>query len=253
MTIPYATSHLLPVPHGFFGRRGGVSKGEVEGLNCGFGSRDDPAAIRRNRYLAGSAVMPGAPVVTVRQVHGRDVLHATQPLAEDARPEADAIVTDRPGLLIGILAADCAPVLFADAEAGIVGAAHAGWRGAVGRVVASTVAAMEHLGARRARIAAAVGPAIARANYEVDDDFFRRFVGDDPENERFFGPGRAGHHQFDLESYVGARLADAGIARAELLGHDTYSREKEYYSFRRATHEGASDYGRQISLIGLPK
>lgn len=243
---------LGDVPHAFLGRGGGVSTGIYAGLNVGLGSDDDREAVRENRRRAVEAISPGAALVTLHQVHSADVITATAPIADDARPHADALVTDRPHLLLGILTADCVPVLFADREAGVVGAAHAGWKGAIGGVTDATVAAMEKLGARRDRIAAAIGPCIARASYEVDEGFFRRFVQDDPENERFFADGvRAGHHQFDIEAYVAARIAAAGIGRVEALGLDTYAGEDRFYSFRRSTHRGETDYGRQISLIGL--
>ncbi len=239
------------VPHGFLGRRGGVSAGLHAGLNVGLGSDDDRDAIHENRQRAVAAVLPGALLVTVHQIHSADVVTVTTPLPDDARPHADALVTDRPGLLLGILTADCAPVLLADAQAGIVGAAHAGWKGALGGVTDATVAAMEALGADRSRIAAAVGPCIARVSYEVDDGFARRFEEHDPANERFFSLGREGHRQFDLEGYVAARLAAAGVTRVEMLGLDTYADEDRFFSYRRATHRGESGYGRQISLIGL--
>ena len=252
MTIDVVRSGLLNVPHGFLGRRGGVSEGVCAGLNVGLGSADDPAAIAENRRLAVDVVSPGTRLVTVHQVHSPDVVVATAAWPDDARPHADAIVTDRPGLALGILTADCAPVLLADAEAGIVGAAHAGWKGAIGGVIEASLLAMESLGAARERIAAAVGPCIARRSYEVDDAFLRRFAEADPDNERFFTPGRDGHHQFDLEGYVAARLASAGLRRVEALGLDTYSDADRFYSYRRATHRGEADYGRQISLIALP-
>jgi hypothetical protein len=220
------------------------------GLNVGTGSGDDPAAIEENRRRAVAAVLSEARLVTVYQVHSAECVVA-EPWALADRPKADAIVTDRPGLLLGILTADCAPVLLADAEAGVVGAAHAGWKGALAGVTDSTIAEMERLGARRERIAAAIGPCIARASYEVDDAFARCFEEADPENERFFAAGRPGHHRFDLEAYVTARLAAAGIARVDALGLDTYADETRFYSFRRATHRGEPDYGRQISLIGI--
>jgi polyphenol oxidase len=250
--IDVATTPLLSgTRHGFLGRRGGVSTGLVAGLNVGLGSGDDPAAIVENRRLAAQAVASGAKLVTVYQVHSADVVVADQ-WRDDARPKADAIVTDRPGLLLGILTADCAPVLFADAEAGVVGAAHAGWKGAIGGVTDATIEAMEKLGAKRHRIAAAIGPCIARASYEVDAGFLSRFTDVDPENERFFADGkRSGHHQFDLEAYVAHRLAAAGITRVAALGLDTYAQPDRYYSFRRATHAHEPDYGRQISLIAL--
>lgn len=239
---------LGAVPHGFLGRRGGVSVGAVAGLNVGLGSNDDPAAIAENRRRAVEAVAPGARLVTVYQVHSPDAVIADA-WTDAGRPQADGLVTDRPGLALGILTADCAPVLFADAAAGVVGAAHAGWKGAFTGVVENTVAAMERLGADRARIAAAIGPAIARRSYEVDETFFRRFAGADPGNERFFALGRPGHWQFDLEGYVAHRLAQAGLTRIETLGLDTYSDESRFFSYRRATHRGEPDYGRQISII----
>lgn len=242
---------LDAVPHGFLGRRGGVSTGVCAGLNVGLGSDDDPDAVRENRRLAVEAVAPGARLVTVHQVHSATAIPAgTWP--DDARPHADALVTNQPGLALGILTADCTPVLFADAAAGVVGAAHAGWKGAIGGVVEAAVDAMERLGASRSRIAAAVGPTIARKSYEVDEAFWRRFVEADPANERFFSGGRTGHHQFDLEGFVVSRLAAAGLARIEALGLDTYSDPDRFYSYRRASHRGEPDYGRQISLIALP-
>jgi YfiH family protein len=242
---------LLGVPHGFLGRIGGVSRGVVAGLNVGFGSNDDPAAITENRCRAVAAVLPGARLVTVYQVHSADALTVLEPFNADMRPRADALVTNQPGLVLGILTADCAPVLFADREAGVIAAAHAGWKGAIGGVTDSTIAAMEALGARRERIAAAIGPCIARASYEVDLGFFRRFAEQDPANERFFADGRPEHFQFDLEAYVVHRLALAGLRTIEALGLDTYADATRFFSFRRATHRREPDYGRQISLIGL--
>jgi YfiH family protein len=251
VSIEVIRSPLLgDVPHGFLGRRGGVSAGVHAGLNVGLGSEDDRAAIEENRLRAVAAVMPDARLITVYQVHSADCVVA-EPWALADRPKADALVTDRPGMLLGILTADCAPVLLADTEAGVVGAAHAGWKGALAGVTDSTIAAMERLGARRDRIAAAIGPCIARASYEVDDAFARRFEAADPANERFFAAGRPGHHRFDLEAYIAARLAAAGIARVDALGLDTFADESRFYSFRRATHRGEPDYGRQISLIGV--
>ena len=242
---------LAGIPHGFLGRRGGVSKGVCAGLNVGWGSEDSREAIAENRRRAVEAVRPGARLVTLHQVHSPDALYVTGPFPDEARPHADAMVTDRPGLALGILTADCAPVLFADAEAGVIGAAHAGWKGAYGGVIEATVAEMERRGAQRSRIAAAVGPCIARRSYEVDAPFFRRFAEADPETDRFFGSGRAGHYQFDLEGFVVHRLAEAGLTRIEALGEDTYAQPDRFYSYRRATHRGEPDYGRQISLIAL--
>ncbi|OYY91181.1 MAG: polyphenol oxidase [Sphingomonas sp. 28-66-16] len=241
------------IVHGFLGRRGGVSGGVHAGLNVGTGSADDADAVADNRARAAEAVLPGAALVTVFQVHSAEVVTVAAPIDVDARPRADAMVTDRPGLLLGILTADCAPVLFADPSAGVIGAAHAGWKGAIGGVTDSTIAAMEALGASRDRIVAAIGPCIARASYEVDDGFVRRFEADDPANERFFTPGRPGHQQFDLEAYVAHRVAVAGVGRVEMLGLDTYADPARFFSYRRATHRAEPDYGRQISLIGLAR
>jgi YfiH family protein len=240
------------IPHGFLGRKGGVSTGICAGLNVGLGSSDDRAAVLENRRLAVASVAPGARLVTLHQVHSPDALYADSPWPDDARPKADAIVTDRPGLALGILTADCTPVLLADREAGVIGAAHAGWKGAFAGVIESVVGVMEERGARRERIAAAIGPVIARKSYEVDEVFLRRFAEADPGSERFFTPGREGHHQFDIEAYVLARLAAAGIRHAEALGLDTYADPDRFFSYRRATHRGEPDYGRQISLIALP-
>ena len=239
------------VAHGFLGRRGGVSTGIVAGLNVGAGSADDPEAIAENRRRAADAMLPGARLVTLYQIHSPDAVAVIEPFEDRLRPRADALVTDRPGLALGILTADCAPVLLADKEAGVVGATHAGWKGAIGGVTDSTIALMETLGAKRDRIAAAIGPCIARASYEVDSGFFRRFAEADPVNERFFADGKPSHSQFDLEAYVAHRLASAGIRTVETLGLDTYADEDRFYSFRRATHRGEPDYGRQIAIIGL--
>jgi len=242
---------LYGVKHGFLGRRGGVSTGVHAGLNVGTGSDDEADAIAANRLLAVEAVAPDASLVTVYQVHSADVVTVVAPIDFEERPRADAMVTSTPGLALGILTADCAPVLLADADSGVVGAAHAGWKGAFAGVCEATVDAMVALGADRARIAAAIGPCIARASYEVDDGFLARFAKADPASERFFGGGRPGHHQFDLEGYVASRLAAAGVARIEALGLDTYADEARFFSYRRATHRGESSYGRQISLIAL--
>lgn len=246
---PIRAAALSGVPHGFLGRQGGVSQGAMAGLNVGIGSEDDPAAVEENRRRATEAVLPGGALVTCYQIHSADCVTVSAPLAE--RPRADALVTNRPGLALGVLTADCAPVLLADAEAGVVGAAHAGWKGAIAGVTDATIAAMEALGARRDRIAAAIGPCIARASYEVDAAFRRRFEEDDPSNERFFADARDGHAQFDLEGYVMQRLALAGVRRIEALGFDTYADEARFYSYRRATHRGEPGYGRQIAIIGL--
>jgi len=242
---------LAAVPHGFLGRPGGISSGEVAGLNVGYGSNDDRAAIDENRRRAVAALRAGAELVTLHQVHSPDVVYAEHAWLLDERPHADAVVTDRPGLLLGILTADCAPVLLADVEAGVIGAAHAGWRGAFGGVTDSAVAAMERLGARRERIAAAVGPCIAQASYEVDGQFRDRFVAADADNSRFFTAAAENPH-FDLPAYVAERLRATGIGTVEALGLDTYADPGRFFSYRRATHRGESDYGRQLSAIALP-
>ena len=244
---------LSGVPHAFLGRTGGVSAGIYAGLNVGLGSADDREAVRENRRRATAALGKDLALVTVHQIHSADVITVDAAWPDDARPPADGIVTRTRGLALGILTADCAPVLFADIEAGVIGAAHAGWKGAFSGVLGNTVAAMEALGAERSRIAAAVGPCIARKSYEVDDGFHRRFVEADPENDAFFTAARrAGHHQFDLEGFVARRLAETGIARIETLGEDTYAQPTRYFSYRRTTHAGEPDYGRQLSVIALP-
>lgn len=241
------------MPHGFLGRRGGVSTGVAASLNCGLGSGDEGPAVAENRRRAGEAVLPGARMVSVYQVHSPVCVTAAQPWSDDARPQADALVTDRPGLLLAIVTADCAPVLLADREAGVIGAAHAGWKGAVGGVCEAAIAAMEALGARRGRIAAAIGPCIAQQSYEVDQAFRDRFIADSASNAGFFAAGRAGHWQFDLEAYVAGRLHTAGIGVVQPMALDTLSQQARYYSYRRATLAGEAAYGRQISLIGLPE
>jgi hypothetical protein len=243
---------LAAIPHGFLGRTGGVSSDLMASLDMGRRGQDEISPeLAENRRRAVAAVLPGATLLTCYQVHSAEVATVSGPFTDDARPHADALVTDRPGLLLGILTADCAPVLLADPQAGVVGAAHAGWKGALAGITDATLEAMAALGADRARIAAAIGPCSARASYEVDDAFARRFEAADPANERFFTAARAGHHRFDLEAYVAHRLAIAGVTRVEALGLDTYADDKRFYSFRRATHRDEADYGRQISLIGL--
>ena len=251
MSLDVVRSSLLPVPHGFFGRKGGVSKGAVAGLNCGLGSGDDPKAVEANRRLAADAILQGAPLASVHQIHSPTAVIVTEAVPHAERPQADALATDRPGLLLGIVTADCAPVLLADTEAGVIGAAHAGWRGATAGVTDQAIAAMISLGAKVERIAAAVGPCIARASYEVDHAFAERLLTDDSDNERFFSEGPAGNPHFDLEAYVVGRLAAAGVRKVEAMGLDTYTLEDRYYSYRRATHGQEPTYGRQLSLIGL--
>ncbi len=241
---------LAEAAHGFLGRRGGVSLGDLAGLNVSY-SEDDPALTAENRCRAVEAVLPGGTLQTCYQIHSADVVTVTEPWADTDRPRADALVTNRPGLVLGILTADCAPVLFVDASAGVIGAAHAGWKGAFTGVTDATIAAMEVLGANRVNIAAVVGPCIAQKSYEVDAAFEARFLEQAAENERFFRAGREGHAWFDLEGYVASRLRDAGLSHVGLMGEDTYAQEARFYSFRRATHRAEASYGRQISLIGL--
>ncbi|WP_022682391.1 peptidoglycan editing factor PgeF [Sphingobium bisphenolivorans] len=238
-------------PHGFAGRRGGVSTGIHAGLNVGLGSADERDAILRNRALARDALLPGGTLVTLHQVHSADVVTVTAPIAEDNRPAADAMVTNRPGLVLGILTADCVPVLFSDPQAGVVGAAHAGWKGALSGVTDGTIEAMEALGGKRDQIVCAVGPCIGRASYEVTLEFAARFEEADAANERFFTEGRTGHCQFDIAAYVAWRLASAGIRQIEILGEDTYSQPERFFSYRRSCHRGEADYGRQISMIAV--
>ena len=252
MSAPFVAAPMLAnVPHGFFGRRGGVSSGDLASLNCGLGSGDDPALIAENRHRATEAVLPGAALAGLFQVHGNRCVIVDDSTDLAARPEADALATRTPGILLGILTADCVPVLFADTEAGVIGAAHAGWKGAIAGVSDATLAAMEGLGASRANIAVAIGPCIGRASYEVDEGFVQRFLADDPANERFFAAGKPGHAMFDIAAYVAARLAAAGVSRIAIGGQDTYAEEADYFSYRRACHRGENSYGRQISLIGL--
>jgi hypothetical protein len=240
------------LPHGFLGRRGGISVGECAGLNVGFGSNDDPEAIAGNRRLAVAALHPEAELATVHQIHSAEAVVAAEPWPQGERPRADAMVTDTPNLLLGILTADCAPVLFADHEALVVGAAHAGWRGALAGVTDATIEAMEQLGARREHIHAAVGPCIGQPSYEVDEAFRARFVHADSDNARFFAVVDGGKPHFDLEAYVVHRLIAAGIDEIEALNLDTYADPDRFFSYRRSTHRGEADYGRQLSAIAIP-
>jgi YfiH family protein len=244
----------LAVAHGFFGRRGGVSEGFYASLNCGPGSQDSPDAVRENRRraLAELTPLPSARLVTCYQIHSPQAVTVAEPWEIPQNPKADAMATDRPGIALGILAADCAPILLADPDRRVVGAAHAGWGGAFGGVVESVVFAMEGLGADRDAIRAAIGPCIGQAAYEVGPEFEERFRTADPDNGRFFRPSaRASHWQFDLESYVAARLSAAGITRIEKLGLCTYTNASDYFSYRRTTHAKEPDYGRQLSAIML--
>ncbi|MDZ7711103.1 MAG: peptidoglycan editing factor PgeF [Roseovarius sp.] len=251
MTLEIITADALtPLRHGFFTRRGGASSGVFAGLNCGPGSSDQSEIVSINRARVANA-MQVAPdhLVTVHQVHSAEVVPVSAPL--DARPRADALVTATPGLALAVLTADCQPVLFADAEAGVIGAAHAGWRGARDGVLEAALDAMEGLGAARDRIAAVIGPSISQRNYEVGPELLEDFLADDPESARFFANGDGDRYQFDLPGYGLWRLRRAGVGHAEWTRHCTYADRDRFYSYRRATHEGAADYGRLISAIRL--
>ncbi|WP_074205012.1 peptidoglycan editing factor PgeF [Parasphingorhabdus marina] len=242
---------LLGTPHGFLGRDGGFSKGIYAGLNVGLGSDDDREAILKNRQRAKNTILKGSELVTLHQVHSADVVTVDQTFDISDRPHADAMVTSKPGLLLGILTADCVPVLFHDAAARVVGAAHAGWKGAIAGVTDNTLTAMEKLGAQRANIACAIGPCIAQDSYEIDAGFRQKFLEVSRDNAEFFLTGKPGHFQFDIESYVAMRLEQAGVTQIHKLGLDTYAAADRYYSYRRSCHRGEPGYGRQISLIGL--
>lgn len=251
MTLEVLTSDALqPLQHGFFTRKGGASSGIFDGLNCGLGSSDQAEIVKINRARVAEAMeVPREALITVHQVHSADVVTVEGPM-EDA-PRADAMVTDRPGLALGILTADCQPVLFADAEAGVVGGAHAGWRGALDGVLDATLDAMEALGAQRGRIHAVIGPSISQRAYEVGPEFIEDFLADDPENTRFFASGRGGRYQFDLPAYGVHRLRRAGVGLAEWTRHCTYSEPERFFSYRRSVHLEEADYGRLISVIRL--
>lgn len=244
------TSDALAARHGFFTRKGGASSGIFAGLNCGTGSSDQAEIVAINRARVAEAMGLGVEaLVSVHQVHSPDVVTVTGPLAD--RPRADAMVTATPGLALAVLTADCQPVLFADARAGVIGAAHAGWKGVRDGVMEATLAAMEALGARRADIAAVVGPCISQTAYEVGQEFFEAFTDDDIEARRFFVNGNGDRYLFDLPSYGLWRLREAGVGHAEWTRHCTYRDPSRFYSYRRTTHAGEADYGRQISVIRL--
>ena len=239
------------IVHGFFTRRGGTSDGMFSSLNCGIGSGDAREKVLANRETAAAALgLSASRLATPYQVHGADIVMATEPWTPGEGPEADGIVTATPGLAIGVGTADCAPVLFADPGAGVVGAAHAGWGGAIKGVLEATVVAMVALGAEIGRISAAIGPAIAQPSYEVGPEFRERFLVDDAANAAFFSAGREGRSHFDLVGYVDGRLRRLGLASVSAMPqHDTYADEDRFFSFRRATHRGEPDYGRMISII----
>ena len=247
-------ARLAGVRHGFFGRQGGVSEGLYASLNCGFGSGDDPGLVAENRKRAlATAELEPMSLVTAYQIHSSTVAVVERPWRREDAPKVDAMVTGAKGVTLGILTADCAPVLFADAEVGIAAAAHAGWRGALEGVLEATIEAMLALGAARERIAAAVGPCIAQESYEVGPEFRARFLAADTGNDRWFraSEARPGHFQFDLPGYVAARLAKAGLGQVATTGGDSCAEPARFFSYRRATLEGGKDYGRNLSIIAL--
>lgn len=251
MTLEILTSDLLsPVRHGFFTRRGGASSGIFAGLNCGTGSSDQKEAVAINRARVAEAMGVGPDGMTgIHQVHSADVVTAHS--ASDERPKADGVVTATPGVVLSILTADCQPVLFSDAKAGVIGAAHAGWKGAVDGVLEATLDAMEALGANRADTVAVIGPTISQRAYEVGPEFLDRFLDQDADNGRFFANGNGDRMLFDLPGYGLHRLRSAGVQQAEWTRHCTYSDPDRFYSFRRTTHAKEADYGRLISTIRL--
>ena len=250
-----ALNEIIRIRHGFFTREGGVSEGVYASLNCGPGSRDTPAAVAENRARAMAMMdLSEHSLVTLDQVHSPDVVTVTTPWAADARPSADAMVTTVPGLALGILTADCAPVLLADRSQGIIGAAHAGWKGAIGGVLENTVASMVQLGAKPKNIVAAIGPCIGQRSYEVGPDFHIPFLAETPDNSDFFAPApRAGHALFDLPGYVSRKLARLGLIDVTRVPADTCRDHSRFFSYRRATLAGQTDYGRQLSVIVLER
>jgi len=247
-------AELAGFRHGFFGRQGGVSEGLYASLNCGFGSGDDPALVAENRDRAVAAAgLDPSGLVTAYQTHSILVARVERPWRREESPKVDGMVTAKKGIALGILTADCAPVLFADEEARIAGAAHAGWRGALDGVLEATVATMVGLGAAPGRIHAAIGPCIAQDSYEVGPEFRERFLAVASANARHFRPStdRPGHFHFDLPGYVAERLERAGIGRVAATGGDSCGQRDEFFSYRRATLEGGKDYGRNLSIIAL--
>lgn len=251
MTLEILTSDTLnSVRHGFFTRRGGASSGVFSGLNCGIGSSDQREAVALNRERVAQAMeVDQTALVGVHQVHSANVIVVDEALPD--KPKADALVTSTPGLALSVLTADCQPVLFADQEAGVIGAAHAGWRGALDGILEATIVAMEAQGAARGNITAVIGPSISQRAYEVGPEFLDDFMMEDPDNTRFFTNGNGDRYMFDLPAYGLHRLRRAGIGNAEWINHCTYSDADRFYSYRRATHSGEADYGRLISVIRL--
>ncbi len=253
MTIEASSLALTGIRHAFFTRAGGVSDGFYASLNGGIGSRDAAANVAQNRArMAATLGVAPSRFLTAYQVHSPNVVVAETPWTNETRPHADAIVTCMRALAIGVTTADCGPVLFADPQARIIGAAHAGWRGALSGVIEATVAAMERLGAARGHIRAVIGPMIRRANYEVGPDLIARFAAEDRASSRFFSPAaRDRHAMFDLGGYIAARLERAGVGQVEDLGLCTYADPARFFSYRRATHRAEPDYGRHVNAIAL--
>ncbi len=253
MKIEAQSLRLTGIRHAFFTRSGGISGGLYASLNGGTGSKDDTASVVENRArMAGALDVEPHRFLTLYQIHSSDVVVAEAPWTADERPRADAIVTRMRALAIGVTTADCGPILLAEPQAGVIGAAHAGWRGALCGVIEATVAAMERLGAGRGRIRAAIGPMIRQSNYEVGPDLIARFAAEDRASSRFFAPAaRDGHALFDLGGYVAARLARAGVGHVEDLGLCTYADPDRFFSYRRTTHRAEPDYGRHVNAIVL--
>jgi YfiH family protein len=241
------------VRHAFFTREGGVSDGIYSSLNCGFGSGDDQDRVERNRAIAASRLgLPADRLVSCHQVHGTATIKVERPWRRQDNPRADGMVSAVPGIALGVLAADCAPVLFADPEAQVIGAAHGGWRGALSGVMEATVEAMTALGARAERVRAGIGPCIGQPSYEVGPEFAARFAAEDASSARFFRPAlRPGHFLFDLPGYIAHRLSRLGLAEIERTPHDTAAEEALFFSYRRACRRGETDYGRGLAAIAL--
>ncbi|MEM7169347.1 MAG: peptidoglycan editing factor PgeF [Pseudomonadota bacterium] len=252
LTAKNLSKHPI-ISHGFFTRQGGVSEGLYGSLNCGFGSDDQAHNVAENRArIAADLGLASEYLLTVYQVHSPDVVEVTEPWRREEAPQADAMVTRTPGLALGILTADCVPVLFADGEAGVVGAAHAGWKGALDGVVEATIGAMESLGAMRKRVVAAIGPSIEQTSYEVGPEFPAPFLDQDVSHERFFERSpRDGHFQFDIKGYVESCLRRSGVSEIEVRPEDTYAEEGCFFSYRRSCHKKEPDYGRGLSAIAL--
>ncbi len=253
MKIEVASLNLTGIRHAFFTRAGGVSSGIYATLNGGIGSRDDAGKVVENRARMAAALgVDPARLLTAYQSHSPNVVVVETPWTTEHRPQADAIVTRMRALAIGVTTADCGPVLLAEPRAGVIGAAHAGWRGALTGIIEATIAAMERLGAARGQIRAAIGPMIRQASYEVGPDLVARFRAEDPASSRFFAPAKREHHaMFDLAGYIAARLNRGGIIAVEDLGLCTYADPGRFFSYRRTTHRAEADYGRHVNAIAL--